>query len=147
MPVFLQRRRRKGALGGSIPKLRRAVELTLTLEDASARDVSVLLTDDAEIHELNLAYRGVDKPTDVLAFALDESGMVETSLGDVVISVERARAQAKSRRVELDRELELLAVHGTLHLLGYDHGEPEEARLMRGRTRAIRERLRRTSAS
>jgi probable rRNA maturation factor len=59
----------------------------------------------------------------------------------VVISVERARAQAASRRVTLDAELELLAVHGALHLLGYDHEAPDEARAMRARTRSIRARL------
>jgi probable rRNA maturation factor len=59
----------------------------------------------------------------------------------VIISVERARWQAKSRRVPLASEVELLAVHGTLHLLGYDHAKPKEARLMRARTRAIRRRL------
>jgi probable rRNA maturation factor len=121
--------------------VRRAVEVTLEMESAGEREVSVLLTDDREIHGLNRDYRGADKPTDVLAFALDESGRVETSLGDVVISVERAAAQAKSRRVTLDAELELLAVHGTLHLLGYDHAQADEARLMRRRTRAIRRRL------
>jgi probable rRNA maturation factor len=141
MPVIAQRRRRSGAKGGSLAQVRRAVEATLEQESATHREVSLLLTDDAEIHELNRDYRGVDKPTDVLAFALDESGRIETSLGDVVISVERARAQAKSRRVELDRELELLAVHGTLHLLGYDHAKPAEAKRMRARTRAIRRRL------
>lgn len=113
---------------------------TLTLEGADAREVSILLTDDHEIQDLNRAYRGFDKPTDVLAFALDEAedGAVDPSLGDVVVSVERAQQQAVSRRVDLDAELELLVVHGTLHLLGYDHDDPDEARVMRNRTRAIR---------
>ena len=65
-------------------------------------------------------------------------------LGDVIISVERAKAQAKSRRVTLASELELLAVHGTLHLLGYDHERPAEARVMRARTRAVRRRISRS---
>lgn len=100
----------------------------------------MLLTDDREIQELNRGYRQQDKPTDVLAFALDEAegGDLDPSLGDVVISVERAQAQAASRKVTLDAELELLAVHGTLHLLGYDHEFPDEAKLMRARTRVIR---------
>ena len=141
MPAFVQRRRRAGARGGSVAQVRRAVEATLAMESADEREVSVLLTDDEEIHQLNRDYRGSDKPTDVLAFALDESGRIDTSLGDVVISVERAREQAKSRRVDLDSELELLAVHGTLHLLGYDHAEVQEAKQMRNRTRAIRRKL------
>lgn len=143
MAVLIERRRRKGARGGAARQVRRAVEAVLAYEGAVHREVSVLLTDDAEIQTLNRDYRGVDKPTDVLAFAMDEAGAVDLSLGDVVISVERARAQAASRNVELDRELELLAVHGTLHLLGYDHAEPGEARVMRNRTRAIRRGLRR----
>lgn len=143
MSILFTRRRRAGAKGGSAASVKRAIAKTLEMEDAAGREVSLLLTDDREIHQLNRDYRGVDKPTDVLAFALDEAGPVpvEISLGDVVISVERARAQAGSRRVTLDAELELLAVHGTLHLLGYDHAEPEEARVMRARTRAIRRRL------
>ncbi len=138
----MQRRRTKGARGGSLAHVRRAVEAALAYERAADREVSVLLTDDAEIHQLNRDYRGIDKPTDVLAFALDEAGRIEVSLGDVIISVERAQKQAASRRVELDAELELLAVHGTLHLLGYDHAAPQEAKRMRARTRAIRRALR-----
>jgi probable rRNA maturation factor len=139
MPVLAQRRRH--TKGGSLAKIRRAIQATLAFESATEREVSVLLTDDEEIRELNKTYRGIDKATDVLAFALDESGRIETSLGDVVISVERARVQAKSRRVELDHELELLAVHGTLHLLGYDHAKARDARIMRARTRAIRRQI------
>lgn len=143
MSVELTRRRRAGARGGDARALKRAIEATLEAESRTDRDVSVLLTDDREIHELNRSFRGVDKPTDVLAFALDEGahGSLDASLGDVIISVERARAQATSRRVSLDHELELLAVHGTLHLCGYDHAEADEARIMRQRTRAIRRRL------
>ncbi len=124
-------------------RVRRAVELTLAMEGASEREASVLLTDDREIHALNKEYRGVDRPTDVLAFALDEApdGDVGPILGDVVISVERAMAQASMRRRPLADELELLAVHGTLHLLGYDHAEPGEAKDMRARTRRIRRKL------
>lgn len=142
MNVEVTRRRRAGARGGEVRAVRRSVEATLVAEGAAGRELSVLLTDDAEIHALNRDYRGKDKPTDVLAFALDEAGGPLGPLGDVIISVERAAAQARSRRVTLARELELLAVHGTLHLLGYDHAEPAEAAVMRARTRAIRRALR-----
>ena len=121
--------------------MKRAIEHTLRSEGAHGREVSLLLTDDEEIHELNRQWRGKDKPTDVLAFALDEAGESFGPLGDVIVSVERAGAQAKSRRVPLDQELELLVVHGTLHLLGYDHEAPEDARRMRRRTRQIRSAL------
>ncbi|MCK6548160.1 rRNA maturation RNase YbeY [Myxococcota bacterium] len=140
MPVLLTRRRRKGAAGGSSDVVRAAVEATLAAEGATAREVSVLMTDDREIHALNREYRHKDAPTDVLAFAYDEvaGAPPSASLGDVIISVERAAKQAKSRKVDLASELELLAVHGTLHLLGYDHAEPGEAKVMRAKTRAIR---------
>ncbi|MCB9653477.1 MAG: rRNA maturation RNase YbeY [Deltaproteobacteria bacterium] len=161
MPVTLLRRRRKGASGGSARTVRRAVLETLADASVEGRVVAVLLTDDAEIRGLNAGFRGFDKPTDVLAFALDEADDAapspkggqeqggqgelggEGELGDIVISVERARAQATSRRVTLDSELELLAVHGALHLLGYDHDVPARAKRMRAKTRAIRARLRR----
>ncbi|MBK8012212.1 MAG: rRNA maturation RNase YbeY [Deltaproteobacteria bacterium] len=156
MPVTLLRRRRKGAAGGSTLVVRRAVLEALADASAEARSVAVLLTDDAEIRGLNAGFRGFDKPTDVLAFALDDAGESaeaaptegesakgEGELGDIVISVERARSQAASRRVTLDSELELLAVHGALHLLGYDHDVPARAKRMRAKTRAIRARLRR----
>ena len=147
--VAFVRRRRRGAAGGDAKAVKKAVAETLAFEGISNREVSVLLTDDREIQDLNRAYRGVDKPTDVLAFALDEAedGAVDPSLGDVVVSVERARAQAEGRRVTLDAELQLLVVHGTLHLLGYDHDEPEAARQMRNRTRSIRRRLAKASTS
>ncbi len=81
------------------------------------RELSILLTDDAEIQFLNAHYRKKNKPTDVLAFVQDE----EELLGDVVISVETAKRQAKLYRVTLRAELTRLIVHGTLHLLGYRH--------------------------
>lgn len=141
--VELTRRRRRGARGGDARAVKRAILQTLELEGVRGREVSLLLTDDAEIHQLNRDFRQADKPTDVLAFALDEveGPQLDPSLGDVVISVERAATQAASRRTSLDAELELLAVHGTLHLLGYDHAEPSEARVMRNRTRAVRRSL------
>ena len=141
--VELVRRRRRGAQGGDARAVRRAIATTLQLEGAAAREVSVLLTDDREMRELNRTYRRVDAPTDVLAFAFDEAdeAVPSSSLGDIAISVERALRQAGSRGVSLDGELELLAVHGSLHLLGYDHEQPEDARLMRNRTRAVRRAL------
>ncbi len=106
-------------------------------ESLLEREVSVLLTDNREIHELNRTYRGKDEPTDVLAFALDEaeSALPGAPLGDVVISVERATEQAARFGHDVDREVCFLAIHGTLHLLGYDHMEAEERKLMRSRER------------
>lgn len=80
-------------------------------------ELSVVLTGDAEIRVLNREYRGKDKPTDVLSFPMGD----EYLLGDIVISVERARSQAAEFGVTYDEELARLLVHGLLHLLGYDH--------------------------
>lgn len=99
-------------------------------------EVSVLFTDDAFIGELNRRYRGVPGPTDVLSFALDEDEDEcddddgEHILGDIVISVETARRQARAEEKTLEQEVALLLAHGTLHLLGHDHDEPEREAVM-----------------
>ncbi|TDQ41735.1 rRNA maturation RNase YbeY [Aureibacillus halotolerans] len=103
-------------------------------------ELSVTLTDDETIHELNKTYRGKDQPTDVLSFAMQESAEEEpwfeeakdvpTMLGDIVISVETAKRQAKEYGHSDLRELCFLAVHGFLHLIGYDHMTEEDERKM-----------------
>jgi probable rRNA maturation factor len=129
-----------------------AGERALQLEGAAAAEVSLLLTDDDTIHELNRDYRGQDKPTDVLSFAQRDqrpdsppapsippnvpAGAVET-LGDVVISVETAARQAARHNVSLDDEMALLTVHGILHLLGYDDMTDEGAEEMQTKERAL----------
>ena len=114
--------------------------------------VDVLLTDDKRIREINLAQRGADKPTDVLSFPANEltAGAfreedceldMETGalfLGDMVISVPRCDEQGKEYGHGYEREVSYLAVHSTLHLLGYDHtDEGAEKKLMRAREDAI----------
>ena len=113
--------------------VRRAVLTVGRLYGALDAEVSVTLTNDAHIHALNRDYRGVDRPTDVLSFALTESEEPEifdapggVVLGDLVISLERAAAQAETYGHSFLRELSFLTVHGMLHLLGYDHIEEEE---------------------
>lgn len=91
--------------------------------------LSVRLTGDAELQDLNARFLGTDAPTDVLAFPADERARV----GDVAISVERAMAQATDGVAEL----RLLAVHGLLHCLGHDHALPEQAAAMTAATRAL----------
>lgn len=114
-------------------EIRRAAETVGELYDAADAEVSITLTDDAHIHALNREYRAVDHPTDVLSFALNESdeptikgGPAACILGDIVLSVERAAAQAADFGHSLRRELVFLTVHGMLHLLGYDHIEEAE---------------------
>lgn len=101
--------------------------------------VSVSLVDDEFIHQLNRDYRKIDRPTDVISFAfLDNEddrdaqlhGQGIVCLGDIYISVDRAKAQAEEYGHSLNRELSFLFVHGILHLLGYDHMTPEEEKVM-----------------
>ncbi len=104
-------------------------------------ELSLLLTDDVAIQELNRTYRKLDQPTDVLSFPQDEEAVNErgeTLLGDVVISVETAARQAEEHHLNFNEELILLAIHGILHLLGYDHERsPQDARVMQDKTQAI----------
>lgn len=108
-------------------------------------ELSLLLTDDAEIQALNRAYRDLDKATDVLSFPQDEDAVNEsgdTLLGDVVISVETAARQAEEHHLSFNEELILLAIHGILHLLGYDHERsPQDARIMQDKTQLVFETL------
>ena len=133
---------------GDIAAVRRAVETVGHLYGVEDAEVSVTLTDDAHIHALNRAYRNVDRPTDVLSFALTESEEPKiigadggAVLGDLVISLERAAAQAEEYGHSPLRELSFLTVHGMLHLLGYDHMEEEERLEMEEEQRHVMEEL------
>lgn len=91
-------------------------------------ELTIVLTDDTRLRELNRDYLGIDAPTDVLSFPASETDP-ETGahyLGDILVSVARARAQAEAAGHPLESELQLLVVHGVLHLLGYDHAQAEE---------------------
>ncbi len=102
-------------------------------------EVSLVFVDDEEMAHLNAQYRGVPRPTDVLAFPMFEPGELEEArraegellLGDIVIATPRARAQAQEYGHSFAREVAFLAVHGLLHLLGYDHEQPEQEAVMR----------------
>lgn len=97
--------------------------------DCSECELSVLLCADTTIHRLNAAHRGIDRPTDVLSFAMQEGEGIladDTVLGDLVISVDTARRQALEHGHSLAQELRVLLVHGLLHLLGYDHETSDE---------------------
>jgi probable rRNA maturation factor len=102
-------------------------------------ELSLVITDDETVRELNRQFRGVDAPTDVLAFDTGAEEQFVTIpegppyLGDVVISYQRALAQAEELGHAVEEELKLLVVHGILHLLGYDHEEEAAARKMRER--------------
>ncbi len=107
--------------------IERAANAALSHESASG-DITIVLTDDKQLHELNRDYLRVDAPTDVLSFPASETDP-ETGaryLGDILISIPRAEEQARAAGHPLESEVQLLVVHGTLHLLGYDHAEPDE---------------------
>ena len=105
--------------GLSAEELEKAVILTLSSEGIEDAEISVTLLDDEAIRELNREYLDHDYPTDVLAFALHDEG--EPLLGDVYLGLEHARRQAGELELPLAEEMARLAIHGTLHVLGYDH--------------------------
>lgn len=126
--------------------LRKVALTTLKLapckEDA---EFCLTLTNDASIQALNARYRGMDKPTDVLAFRLEdeqESGFwlpegVPRPLGDVIVSLDTVERQAAEHGKTVEAELAWVICHGTLHLLGYDHQTDEQMATMRERERAV----------
>lgn len=114
--------------GARIPTapISRAVRAALAQQEASG-SIDVLLTDDAEIADLNSTWRGIEGPTDVLSFpAPPETGC----LGDIAVSVDTALRQAEARGIKLADELAYLVIHGTLHLLGYDDEDENSRNLM-----------------
>ncbi len=124
--------------------LARAVTATLEDEGRPGLEVTLVVTDDRAVQDLNRQFRGVDEPTDVLSFPAQDPapGFVSAPeaagyLGDIVIALPFTERQAAGLGRALRAELRLLAVHGTLHLLGYDHAEPEDEARMWARQDSI----------
>lgn len=130
--------------------LRHIISTVLSEEKFTGRvQVGCVITDDENIRKLNRGYRGIDLPTDVLSFALADAPVIDSmvefpavpgnpvELGDIIISYPRAATQALELGHGVEDELALLLVHGTLHLLGYDHQGLDEARKMRKREKSI----------
>ncbi len=120
---------------------RRVVGRVLVEEAEAAGEVSVLLADDARLRALNRDWRGQDRPTNVLSFPIDD-GLAGAApvpdgppriLGDIAVALETVRAEAVAEGKPLDHHLTHLLVHGTLHLLGYDHEEDAAAAAMESR--------------
>jgi probable rRNA maturation factor len=110
------------------PTLLRAAELTLYHQQVSTRaSLTILLSGDEQLQQMNHQFLGIDAPTDVLSFPAGETDPEtgEPYLGDVIISCQRAQAQATAGGHTLVDELQLLIIHGMLHLLGHDHAEAE----------------------
>ena len=103
-------------------------------------ELSIVLTDDARLQELNREYLGIDAPTDVLSFPASETDPQTGAryIGDILISVPRAQSQADVAGHMLESEVQLLVVHGILHLLGHDHAEPaEKARMWKAQAEIL----------
>ena len=141
MPVFVNNLLKKEKPDNKLPEiLETAVETVLRLEGRTDDpEVSVVLTDDEYIRELNYKFRHKDTATDVLSFAMEETAEddpeagwdEENILGDIIISVETAQRQAEEYGHQFIREMAYLTTHGMLHLLGYDHGDEAQRRVMR----------------
>ena len=117
--------------------LKKAMDIVAQKENLTDNtEVDITIVNNDEIHTLNRDYRGIDRPTDVLSFALDE-GEAEHLLGDVIISAPKAVEQGEEFGHGLTREMTYLAVHGMLHLLGYDHMVEADKRVMRAREEEI----------
>ena len=103
-------------------------------------ELSIVLTGDHQIQKLNKVYSGKDRTTDVLAFSMREGrfpGLAGELLGDVIVSVPRAREQARERSVPVLEEITMLVAHGLLHLLGWDHDTVSKDRRMRKETERL----------
>lgn len=126
-----------------IDLVEKLLQHTATVENVhEGTEVSVTFVTNEAIHEINRNYRDKDQPTDVISFALEELGEGEVEivgediprvLGDIIISVDRTKEQAEEYGHSFERELGFLAVHGFLHLLGYDHMTPEDEKVMFGK--------------
>ena len=151
------RRARVSVVGGPYPGVHREVirrRADKMLDHLGLREVelSVAVVDDRAMRKLNRSYRRQDRPTDVLAFAMAEGepapAIRPELLGDVVISVDTARRQARSTGVALLDELTMLLAHGLLHLLGHDHGDRGAEREMTARAlELVRAAARRSAAT
>jgi probable rRNA maturation factor len=135
MPAAIANRQRRVPIAA--PRLARAAARALAAVGRVGGMVEVAVVDDAEIRRLNVRYRGIARRTDVLAFPLEAPDAPDQLVGQIVVSAEAARRQARRLGVPLARELELLVTHGTLHLVGYDDRDPVEADLMHRRERDI----------
>ncbi|MEX1299644.1 MAG: rRNA maturation RNase YbeY [Desulfotignum sp.] len=113
----------------SSPVLRRKTEQILNALGCNHHEISIVIMDDAQIRALNHDYRGIDRPTNVLSFPMQEgefSNITPGLLGDLVISAQTAAREAEDAEITLDERLSQLLIHGILHLVGFDHETGEE---------------------
>lgn len=120
-------------LDKEIKELTDLLNFALKREKLDNVEFNIIFIDNERIHEINKNYRGVDRPTDVISFALEDNKTIELDhrlLGDIYISIEKAHEQAEEYGHSFKRELSFLAIHGLLHLLGYDHMKEEDEKVM-----------------
>lgn len=135
MPVVIDNRQRHVPV--SRARLSRSVQRALEAVGRPAGEVELALVGDHEIRQMNGAFRGIHRRTDVLAFPLETPHAPGPLVGQIVISADTASRQARRLGVPLSAELALLATHGVLHLVGYDDRDPVEADMMHRRERDI----------
>lgn len=120
-------------LNQEIETLKKLLSFACQKESVKNAEFNIILVSKEVIHQMNRDYRGVDRVTDVISFALEDNQTIELEvrlLGDIYICVDRAREQAVEYKHSFLRELAFLSVHGFLHLLGYDHMNEEEEKIM-----------------
>jgi len=126
-----------------LKSVRKALKEAIKMEHLDNLEFNIILVDNEYIHNLNRDYRHIDRETDVITFALEDTKDIQDFearvLGDVYISLDKAHAQAKEYGHSFERELCFLAVHGFFHLLGYDHMKPEDEKVMFGKQDAVLE--------
>ena len=131
---------RRAMAGVSRREIQRRATAMMALLQLDKSEFSLALSDDEQIRKLNKIYRGKDRPTDVLAFAMREGdfgALAGELLGDVIVSLPTATRQAKERNVDLLDEVTMLVAHGLLHLLGWDHDTAAKDRAMRSETQRL----------
>jgi len=128
---------------GAIAAVRKAINAAADQISAPGGDIAVVLTNDAAIRKLNKQWRGIDKPTNVLSFPAPQGGTMRgPALGDIVIAYETLARESRDEGKAPVHHLSHLAVHGFLHLMGYDHQNDSDAEAMEALERAVMARLR-----
>ncbi len=124
-----------------IPTMKELISYAIKHENLDNVIFNIIIVDNEYIHKLNKEYRGIDRPTDVISFALEDNSDFELDgirvLGDIYISIDKVYEQAKEYGHSNLREICFLMIHGFLHLLGYDHMDPEDEKIMFGKQEEI----------
>ena len=139
MSILIQNQQDKVSI--DLPRTRQALQTILELLEIEDKEISILIVDDEGIQTINRDYLDRDRPTNVISFSMSEGefGDVNPSiLGDIIISTETAQRDAENHSIPFEDEIDFLLIHGTLHLLGYDHETTEsDAEIMKDKEREL----------